>query len=85
MSIGQWTDNPSAFDKHVEFAFAQTDNSTLATEPEGGTGQVAIHGMANLTGTLGTASSHGCVRLSERSIRWLAARIGPGVRVAIAP
>jgi lipoprotein-anchoring transpeptidase ErfK/SrfK len=66
------------------YALALSARSGILRTYEGGTGQVAIHGMANLTGTLGTASSHGCVRLSERSIRWLAVRIGPGVRVTIA-
>ena len=65
------------------FALALSARSDVLQEYEGGPGQVAIHGVANLGGRLGTASSHGCVRLSDRSIRWLAARIGPGVPVAI--
>jgi lipoprotein-anchoring transpeptidase ErfK/SrfK len=65
------------------FALALSARSNVLRRYEGGPGQVAIHGMANLGGTLGTAGSHGCVRLSDRSIRWLAARIGPGVPVAI--
>jgi lipoprotein-anchoring transpeptidase ErfK/SrfK len=67
------------------FALALSARSDVLKKYEGGPGQVAIHGVANLGGTLGTASSHGCVRLSDRSIRWLAARIGPGVPVAITP
>ena len=50
---------------------------------EGGSGQIAIHGMVNLGGIAGTAVSHGCVRLANRKIRWLAARIAPGVPVTI--
>lgn len=65
------------------FALALSARSDVLREYEGGPGQVAIHGVANLSGTLGTASSHGCVRLADRSIRWLAERIGPGVEVAI--
>ena len=42
-----------------------------------------IHGVANLGGTPGTAVSHGCVRLDNASISWLAARIAPGVPVTI--
>jgi lipoprotein-anchoring transpeptidase ErfK/SrfK len=49
----------------------------------GGPGQIALHGVANIGGTLGTAASHGCVRLADRSIRWMAMRIAPGTRVTI--
>jgi lipoprotein-anchoring transpeptidase ErfK/SrfK len=65
------------------FALALSARSNVLQEFEGGPGQVALHGVANLGGTLGTAVSHGCVRLATRSIRWLAARIGPGVPVTI--
>jgi lipoprotein-anchoring transpeptidase ErfK/SrfK len=51
----------------------------------GGPGQIALHGVANLGGTPGTAVSHGCVRLTNPDITWLAARIGPGVPVTIKP
>jgi lipoprotein-anchoring transpeptidase ErfK/SrfK len=65
------------------FALALSARSNVLQEFEGGPGQIAIHGVANLGGTPGTAISHGCVRLPNRSIRWLAARIKPGVPVAI--
>ena len=65
------------------FALALSARSNVLQEFAGGPGQVAIHGVANLAGTLGTAVSHGCVRLANRSISWLAARIGPGVPVTI--
>lgn len=65
------------------FALALSARSNVLQEFAGGPGQIAIHGVANLGGTLGTAISHGCVRLANRSIRWLAARIAPGVPVAI--
>jgi lipoprotein-anchoring transpeptidase ErfK/SrfK len=67
------------------FALALSARSNVLQEFEGGPGQIAMHGVANLGGTLGTAISHGCVRLANRSIRWLAARIAPGVPVAITP
>ena len=67
------------------FALALSARSNVLQEFEGGPGQIAIHGVANLGGTPGTAVSHGCVRLANRSIRWLAARIAPGVPVAITP
>ena len=63
------------------YALALSAHSDVLTEFGGGQGQVAIHGMANLPGALGTASSHGCVRLGSRDLTWLVARIRPGVRV----
>ncbi len=65
------------------FALALSARSDVYQEFDGGPGQVALHGRGNLGGTLGTAASHGCVRLGRRSISWLAARIGPGVPVTI--
>jgi lipoprotein-anchoring transpeptidase ErfK/SrfK len=65
------------------YALALSARSDVLQEFEGGPGQIAIHGVGNLGGTPGTAISHGCVRLADRSIRWLAARIAPGVPVAI--
>ena len=66
------------------YALALSAHSDVFTEFDGGDGQVAIHGMANLSGAPGTASSHGCVRLAARDLTWLVARIRPGVRVTIA-
>ena len=65
------------------FALALSARSNVLQEFEGGPGQIALHGVDNLGGTFGTASSHGCVRLTGPAIRWLAARITPGVPVTI--
>ncbi|MEA2422817.1 MAG: hypothetical protein QOF55_1916 [Thermoleophilaceae bacterium] len=65
------------------YALATSARSNVLQEFEGGPGQIALHGVGNLGGTPGTAVSHGCVRLADGPIRWLAARIGPGVRVTI--
>jgi lipoprotein-anchoring transpeptidase ErfK/SrfK len=65
------------------FALALSARSNVLREFDGGPGQIAIHGVGNLGGTPGTAVSHGCVRLANRNIRWLAARIFPGVPVDI--
>lgn len=65
------------------FALALSARSNVLQEFAGGPGQIAMHGVANLGGTLGTAISHGCIRLADQSIRWLAARIEPGVPVTI--
>ena len=65
------------------FALALSARSNVFQEFEGGPGQIAIHGRDNLGGALGSAASHGCVRLATASIDWLAARIGPGTPVTI--
>jgi len=65
------------------FALALSARSDVLQEFEGGPGQIAMHGRDGLGGTLGSAESHGCVRLDTASIDWLAARIGPGVPVTI--
>jgi lipoprotein-anchoring transpeptidase ErfK/SrfK len=65
------------------YALALSARSNVLQEFEGGPGQIGIHGRDDLGGTLGTAASHGCVRVATASIDWLAARIGPGTPVAI--
>jgi lipoprotein-anchoring transpeptidase ErfK/SrfK len=65
------------------FALALSARSDVLQEFEGGPGQIAMHGRNNLGGTLGTAASHGCIRLATASIEWLAARIGPGTPATI--
>ena len=51
----------------------------------GGPGRIGLHGRggASLRDLLGSARSHGCVRLDRKAITWLAARIRPGVPVTI--
>jgi L,D-transpeptidase catalytic domain len=65
------------------FALALSARSDVFQEFDGGPGQIGIHGRDGLGGTLGTAASHGCIRLATPDIDWLAARIGPGVPVNI--
>ena len=65
------------------FALALSARSEVLDEFAGGPGQVAIHGLANIGGVLGTAVSHGCVRVDTSAIRWLIAWIGPGTPVSI--
>ena len=65
------------------FALATSARSAVLQEFAGGPGQIALHGTNNLPGTLGTAASHGCVRLSTRAIIWLARRIGGGVPLTV--
>lgn len=66
------------------FALALSSRSDVFQEFAGGPGQTALHGLANIGGVLGTAVSHGCVRLDTVAIRWLAERIGNGVPVTVA-
>lgn len=65
------------------FALATSARSSVLQEFEGGPGQIALHGTNHLGGALGTAVSHGCIRLSTRAITWLARRIGAGVPLTI--
>jgi lipoprotein-anchoring transpeptidase ErfK/SrfK len=65
------------------FALATSDRSNVLQEFDGGPGQIALHGLDNVGGQLGTAESHGCVRLGDGDITWLAHRIAPGTPVSI--
>ena len=65
------------------FALATSARSNVLQEFEGGPGQIALHGTNGLADALGTAASHGCVRLSTGAITWLARRIGSGVPLTI--
>jgi lipoprotein-anchoring transpeptidase ErfK/SrfK len=64
-------------------ALALSARSNALQTFEGGPGQIAIHGMEGLGGTVGAAESHGCVRMTNADIDWLAAHIEPGVPVTI--
>lgn len=72
-----------AFDVGAPYALALSSRSYVLQEFAGGPGQIALHGVRNVGGTMGTAASHGCVRLDTASITWLGERIGPGVPVTI--
>jgi lipoprotein-anchoring transpeptidase ErfK/SrfK len=65
------------------FALALSARSGVFQEFEGGPGQIAIHGLNNIGGRLGSAVSHGCVRLSTESVTWLATRMRSGTPVTI--
>jgi lipoprotein-anchoring transpeptidase ErfK/SrfK len=51
----------------------------------GGPGRIAIHGRggASLSDPLGTARSHGCVRIDNADVDWLARTVVPGTPVRI--
>lgn len=65
------------------YALALSARSTVLQRFAGGPGQIALHGTNNVGGVLGTAASHGCLRLSARAITWLATRLRPGTRVTV--
>src|SRR5687768_3431129 len=65
------------------YALALSARSYVLQEFAGGPGQIAVHGVWNVGGTMGTAASHGCVRLDTAAITWIGRRIGPGVPVTI--
>jgi lipoprotein-anchoring transpeptidase ErfK/SrfK len=66
------------------FALATSARSGTYKQFDGGPGQVAIHGMADgLQAKPGTAVSHGCVRLLNNEITWLAHKIYVGTPVTI--
>jgi lipoprotein-anchoring transpeptidase ErfK/SrfK len=70
-------------DVGAPYALALSARSNVLQEFEGGPGQIAVHGLGNIGGVLGTAVSHGCIRLNSFEMRWLVAYITPGVPVTI--
>ncbi|HWK30244.1 MAG TPA: L,D-transpeptidase [Solirubrobacter sp.] len=68
---------------------ALTARSNVLQEFDGGDGQIALHGRggASLLDPLGSAASHGCVRLSNAAISWLVRTVGadrlPGTPVRV--
>ena len=72
-----------SYDVGAPFALALSARSDVLQEFDGGPGQIALHGLDNVGGVLGTATSHGCVRLADASMRWLVTRVGPGVPVTV--
>jgi hypothetical protein len=71
--------------KHVgyPFALATSARSKVFKEFMGGPGQIALHGVTNIGGTMGTAVSNGCVRMTTTAIMWLSTRITAGVPITI--
>lgn len=66
-----------------------TAHSDVLRQFDGGDGTVGIHGRggASLLDPLGSAASHGCIRLANDSIDWLVATVGaarlPGTPVQV--
>jgi lipoprotein-anchoring transpeptidase ErfK/SrfK len=72
-----------SYEVGAPFALALSARSDVFQEFDGGPGQVAIHGLAHVGGRLGTAISHGCVRLDAEAMTWLVARITYGAPVTV--
>jgi lipoprotein-anchoring transpeptidase ErfK/SrfK len=70
-------------DVGAPYALALSARSNVLQEFDGGPGQIALHGLGDVGGVLGTAVSHGCVRLASTAMSWLVARISPGVTVTV--
>jgi hypothetical protein len=69
------------------WALVLTAFSPTLTSYGGGPGQVALHGRsgASLSDPLGTAASHGCIRIPNAGIRLLARAAREGTPVQVVP
>lgn len=67
------------------WALSLTFHSNVLDNYGGGPGRVAIHGRAgaSLIDPLGSARSHGCIRVDNRLIRWMARHVPKGTPVRI--
>jgi lipoprotein-anchoring transpeptidase ErfK/SrfK len=74
--IGAWRSRPNAF--LGSWILPLTAHSNTLREFDGGDGTVGIHGRGgtSLVDPLGSARSHGCVRLTNVAIEWLVHSIG---------
>jgi lipoprotein-anchoring transpeptidase ErfK/SrfK len=75
--------NPRAF--LGPWSLALTAHSNVLENYGGGPGRVAIHGRAgaSLRDPLGSARSHGCIRIDNRNVTWMAKHIPPGTPVRV--
>jgi lipoprotein-anchoring transpeptidase ErfK/SrfK len=76
--IGTWADPPGAF--LGSWILPLTAHSDALQQFDGGDGTVGIHGRggASLLDPLGSAASHGCIRVDNSSIDWLVGVVGAG-------
>jgi len=64
-------------------ALATSARSPVYQKFMGGPGQVALHGVNGIGGQMGTAVSHGCVRMTSGAVSWLAQYVKSGVPLTI--
>jgi lipoprotein-anchoring transpeptidase ErfK/SrfK len=76
--VGVWRWNPADF--LGSYILPLTAHSNVLQDFGGGDGRVGIHGRggASLLDPLGSARSHGCIRLANPSIDWIVRRIAAG-------
>ncbi len=76
---------PDAGEFEGAWVLPLTAHSNVLQSFEGGDGQIALHGRggASLADPLGTARSHGCVRLANSAVAWIAAHVPTGTPVEI--
>jgi lipoprotein-anchoring transpeptidase ErfK/SrfK len=74
--IGAWTSPPDAF--LGSWILPLTAHSDTLQQFDGGNGTVGIHGRGgtSLLDPLGSARSHGCIRLANAAIDWLVRSVG---------
>lgn len=67
------------------WVLALTAESDVLKHFEGGTGRIGIHGRAgtSLLDPLGSARSHGCIRIDNGPVDWMAAHVPVGSPVKI--
>lgn len=68
---------------HGQWALATSAYSAKLKHFDGGNGVIALHARASLTAPVGTAASHGCVRLNDPVAAWMAKHIPNGTRIDI--
>jgi hypothetical protein len=75
--------NPGEFEG--SWVLPLTAHSGVLRHFDGGDGQIALHGRggASLIDPLGSARSHGCVRLANQTIGWIATHVPVGTPVRI--
>jgi lipoprotein-anchoring transpeptidase ErfK/SrfK len=75
--------NPRAF--LGPWALSLTSLSDVLSSYGGGPGRVAIHGRAgaSLRDPLGSARSHGCIRVDNEDVNWMAGRLPAGTPVRV--
>ncbi|MFC0042478.1 L,D-transpeptidase [Actinomadura rayongensis] len=66
------------------YAFGLSGYSPTLTRFAGGPGQIAVHGT-NAPGRLGSRASHGCVRVANTDVTWMARHLPLGAPVDILP
>jgi hypothetical protein len=85
--VNVWSGDPDAFTG--SWVLGLTAHSDVLRHFEGGSGEVGIHGRggSSLLDPLGSAASHGCIRMANRAIDQLVRIVGrrnlPGIPVYV--